>query len=159
MRASRAGGCGLPCDRCRPVVRPRLSGRSVGRGSQLPQQVIVVVLDEVGRVRLPGRQRDVVVAVLGCLQRTGIGLLLERGPIGLLFAETLIKRVAPVFVDVVQASRQGFVALGWVVLVAGHLCGIGLSASQGRVRVGGGVIPGQVFGMLGHTLMMDEGSA
>ena len=95
----------------------------------------------------------------GACNAPASGSCSSRGPIGLLFAEALIERVAPVFVDIVQASRQGFVALGWVVLVAGHLGGVGLSAPQRRVRVGGGVVPGQVFGMLGHTLMMDEGSA
>src|SRR5580704_327028 len=113
--------------RRRPVVRPRLEppvGNDVDRS--VLGGFIVVVLDGIGRVRLTTREPDVVVAILGSLQLTGLGLLLERGPIGLLFAKTLIERVAPVLVDVVQASRQGFVALGWVVFVAGHLRGIRL---------------------------------
>src|SRR5579863_10397922 len=115
-----------------------------------------VLVFAVEHVALTARQRDVVVAGLRCLQRAGLGLLELRCTIRLLFAEAVVERVAAIFVDVVQPARQRGVLYCRVVLVADHLSGVGLAASQRGVGVGGCVVPRQVFGMLAHGFMMEE---
>ena len=118
--------------------------------------VAVVILRRFPRVAFAAGHRDIVVARLGCLKVTGLRLRRRRPPVGLLFAEALVERVTTVFIDIVQPSCERCVVERGIVLVAGHLCGIRLTTPQRCVRVGGGVVPGQVFGMISHTLMMEE---
>ncbi len=83
---------------------------------------------------------------LGCLKLARFLLLRLQDAVRFLLGESLVEGVAAVFVDVVQPARERGVANRRIVLVAAHLGGIGLPVAKRRVGVGGGIVPGQIFG-------------
>ena len=141
-----------------PFLLTEKDGYFYGRGTLDMKDDDAALVTSLMRFKQEGfvPERDIVVARLRCLQRARFRLLEVRGAIGLLLAEAFIEGVAPVFVDIVEPVGQRRVDQGRIVLVAGHLGRVGLATPEGGVRVGGNVIPREIFGMVSHASMMEE---